>query len=136
MLSAQEALMMQAAYDEQDRIQAQNTAGLLGAAGGGLMGVAAGTVPHKIGAAVNALKGSPATGMRSMRPGFRAAGGLTGAILGGALGAGMAGIMKSESPAARLMGKLQAGGDIDEYDRMQIANELASIYNNPSRLGM
>ena len=128
--------MMQAAYDEQDRIQAQNTAGLLGAAGGGLMGVAAGTVPHKIGAAVNALKGSPATGIRSMRPGFRAAGGLTGAILGGALGAGMAGIMKSESPAARLMGKLQAGGDIDEYDRMQLANELASIYNNPSKLGM
>ena len=128
--------MMQAAYDEQDRIQAQNTAGLLGAAGGGLMGVAAGTVPHKIGAAVNALKGSPATGMRSMRPGFRAAGGLAGAVVGGALGAGMASIMKSESPSARLMGKLQAGGDIDEYDRMQIANELASIYNNPSKLGM
>ena len=128
--------MMQAAYDEQDRLQAQNTAGLLGAAGGGLMGAAAGTIPHKIGAAVNALKGSPATGMRSLRPGFRTAGGLTGAILGGALGAGMAGIMKSESPAARLMGKLQAGGDIDEYDRIQLANELASIYNNPSKLGM
>ncbi len=128
--------MMQAAYDEQDRIQTQNTAGLLGAAGGGLIGAAAGTVPHKIGAAVNALKGSPATGMRSIRPGFRAAGGLAGAIVGGALGAGMAGIIKSESPAARLMGKLQAGGDIDEYDRVQIANELASIYNNPSKLGM
>ena len=136
MLSAQEALMMQAAYDEQDRLQAQNTAGLLGAAGGGLLGAAAGSIPHKIGTAVNALKGSPATGMRSMRPGFRAAGGLTGAILGGALGAGMASIMKSESPAARLMGKLQAGGDIDEYDRVQLANELASIYNNPSKLGM
>ena len=136
MLSAQEALMLQAAYDEQDRIQQQNTAGLLGAAGGGLMGAAAGTVPHKIGSAVNALKGNPATGMRSMKPGFRAAGGLTGAILGGALGAGMSAIMKSESPAARLMGKLQAGGDIDEYDRVQLANELASIYNNPSKLGM
>ena len=136
MLSAQEALMLKAAYDEQDRIQQQNTAGLLGAAGGGLMGVAAGTVPHKIGSAVNALKGNPATGMRSMKPGFRAAGGLTGAILGGALGAGMSAIMKSESPAARLMGKLQAGGDIDEYDRIQLANELASIYNNPSKLGM
>ena len=71
-----------------------------------------------------------------MRPGVRAAGGLTGAILGGALGAGMASIMKSQSPAARLMGKLQAGGDIDEYDRQQLANELASIYNNPSKLGM
>ena len=136
MLSAQEALMMQAAYDEQDRLQAQNTAGLLGAAGGGIMGAAAGTIPHKIGSAVNALKGKPATGMRAMQPGFRAAGGLTGAILGGALGAGVAGIMKSESPAARLMGKLQAGGDINDYDRMQLANELASIYNNPSKLGM
>jgi hypothetical protein len=147
MLSAQEALMMQAAYDEQDRLQAQNTAGLLGAAGGGLMGVAAGSIPHKIGSAVNALKDSAAAskGMTrgagqqfkaAMKPGFRAAGGLTGAILGGALGAGMASIMKSESPAARLMGKLQAGGDIDDYDRMQLANELASIYNNPSKLGM
>jgi hypothetical protein len=133
MLSAQEALMMQAAYDEQDRLQAQNTAGLLGATGGGLLGAAAGTIPHKIGTAVNALKGAKPN---RMRPGFRAAGGLTGAILGGALGAGMASIMKSESPAARLMGKLQAGGDINEYDRIQLANELASIYNNPSKLGM
>ena len=136
MLSAQEALMMQAAYDEQDRLQAQNTAGLLGAAGGGLMGAAAGSIPHKIGSAVNALKGNSATGMRAMKPGFRAAGGLAGAMVGGLLGAGVAGIMKSESPAARLMGKLQAGGDIDEYDRIQLANELASIYNNPSKLGM
>ena len=128
MLSPQEALMMQAAYDEQDRLQAQNTAGLLGAAGGGLMGAAAGSVPHNIGKLLGAKP--------SMRPGFRAAGGLTGAILGGALGAGVAGIMKSESPAARIMGKLQAGGDIDEYDRIQIENELASIYNNPSKLGM
>ena len=125
MLSAQEALMMQAAYDEQDRLQAQNTAGLLGATGGGLMGIAGGALPH----AVLGKKGG-------IRPGFRAAGGLAGAIVGDALGAGMASIMKSESPSARLMGKLQAGGDIDDYDRMQIANELASIYNNPSKLGM
>ena len=146
MLSAQEALMMQAAYDEQDRIQAQNTAGLLGAAGGGLMGVAGGQIPHAISnlmsgkaganAAAQTTQAAMKNGLRSIKPGFRAAGGLTGAILGGALGAGMAGIMKSESPAARLMGKLQAGGDIDEYDRMQLANELASIYNNPSKLGM
>ena len=134
MLSAQEALMMQAAYDEQDRLQAQNTAGLLGAAGGGLLGVAGGQIPHAVS---NLMAGKAAkTGMSAMKPGFRAAGGLTGAILGGALGAGMSAIMKSESPAARLMGKLQAGGDIDDYDRMQLANELASIYNNPSKLGM
>jgi len=136
MLSPQEALMMQAAYDEQDRLQQQNTAGLLGAAGGGLMGIAAGTVPHSIGNAVNALKGTQKTAMRSMKPGFRAAGGLTGAILGGALGAGISSMMQSQSTAGRMLGKVQAGGDIDEYDRMQLANELASIYNNPSKLGM
>ena len=136
MLSPQEALMMQAAYDEQDRLQAQNTAGLLGAAGGGLMGAAVGNVPHKIGTALNSLKGNPAQGMRAMKPGFRAAGGLFGALAGGLLGGGVAAAVKSESPAARLIGKLQAGGDIDEYDRIQLENELASIYNNPSKLGM
>ena len=127
---------MQAAYDEQDRIQQQNTAGMLGVAGGGLMGIAAGSIPHNIGNAVNALKGTKPTAMRSMKPGFRAAGGLAGAMVGGLLGAGVAGIMKSESPAARIMGKMQAGGDMDEYDRIQLENELASIYNNPSKLGM
>ena len=145
MLSPQEALMMQAAYDEQDRLQQQNTAGLLGAAGGGLMGVAGGQIPHALsnlmaGAGTNAAaqttQAALKNGMRSIKPGFRAAGGLTGAILGGALGAGMSSIMKSESPAARLIGKLQAGGDMDEYDRVQLENELASIYNNPSKLGM
>ena len=133
MLSPQEALMMKAAYDEQDRIQQQNTAGLLGAAGGGLMGAAAGTIPHSIGNAINALKGTQKTPMRSIRPGFRAAGGLTGAILGGALGAGVASIMKSESPAARGMAQLQAGGDIDQYTLKQIEDELATVYNNPSQ---
>ena len=125
--------MMKAAYDEQERLQQQNTAGLLGAAGGGLMGAAAGTIPHSIGNAVNALKGTQKTPMRSIRPGFRAAGGLTGAILGGALGAGVASIMKSESPAARGMAQLQAGGDIDQYTLKQIEDELATVYNNPSQ---
>jgi len=133
MLSPQEALMMKAAYDEQERLQQQNTAGLLGAAGGGLMGAAAGTIPHSIGNAVNALKGTQKTPMRSIRPGFRAAGGLTGAILGGALGAGVASIMKSESPAARGMAQLQAGGEIDQYTLKQIEDELATVYNNPSQ---
>ena len=133
MLTVQEALMMKAAYDEQERLQAQNTAGMLGAIGGSAMGVAGGQLPHALG---ELMTGGKKSNMAKMRPGFRAAGGLTGAILGGGLGAGMASIMKSESPAARLMGKLQAGGDIDEYDRQQLANELASIYNNPSKLGM
>ena len=40
MLTVQEALMMKAAYDEEERLQAQNTAGMLGAIGGSAMGIA------------------------------------------------------------------------------------------------
>ena len=125
MLTPQEALMMQAAYDEQDRMQAQNAAGLLGATGGALMGTAGGAVPH----ALFGKKGG-------LKPGFRMAGGLTGAILGGALGAGTAALMKQESSAARLLGKIQAqGGELDELDKMALSNELTNIYNNPSKMG-
>ena len=125
MLTPEEALLMQAAYDEQDRLQAQNAAGLLGASGGALMGAAGGSVPH----ALLGKKGG-------MRPGFRMAGGLTGAILGGALGAGTAAIMKQESSAARLLGKIQSqGGQLDELDKMALSNELTNIYNNPSKMG-
>ena len=125
MLTPQEALLMQAAYDEQDRMQAQNAAGLLGATGGALMGAAGGAVPH----ALFGKKGG-------LKPGFRMAGGLTGAILGGALGAGTAALMKQESSAARLLGKIQAqGGELDELDKMALSNELTNIYNNPSKMG-
>ena len=121
--------MMQAAYDEQDRQQQMQAAGLLGAVGGAGLGAAAGAVPHSIGTAVNKLTGKKP----KMKPGFRAAGGLTGLILGGALGAGVSAMMQQQSPSARALGKIQAGGDISEYDRHLMATELASIYNNPSR---
>ena len=125
MLTPEEALMMQAAYDEQDRMQAQNAAGLLGAAGGAAMGATGGALPH----ALFGKKGG-------FRPGFRMAGGLTGAILGGALGAGTAALMKQDSSAARLLGKIQAqGGQLDELDKMALSNELTNIYNNPSKMG-
>ena len=125
--------MMKAAYDEQERIQQQNTAGLLGAAGGGLAGLAAGIVPHTIGNAVNKLKGTNKTAMRAVRPGFRAAGLGIGAMVGGLLGAGVAGVMKRESAAARGMAQMQAGGDINEYELKQIEDEITAVYNNPSR---
>ena len=133
MLTPEEALLMQAAYDEQDRLQAQNAAGLLGATGGALLGTAGGAVMHPVGRAIGRLRGTN----RPMKPGARMAGGLTGAILGGALGAGTAAVMKQESPAARLLGKIQAqGGQLDELDKMALSNELTNIYNNPSKMGM
>ena len=130
MLTPEEALLMKAAYDERDRLQQQNAAGLLGAGGGAAIGALGGTVPHALG---NLFKGKP-EGMAKLRPGFRAAGGLTGAILGGALGAGVAAVMKQESPAARLLGKMQSGQELDQVDKQAVAQELAKIYSNPQVL--
>ena len=130
MLTPEEALMMQAAYDERDRQQQQNAAGLLGALGGGAMGVAGGQIPHGISRLV---QGAP-KGMGMVKPGFRAAGGLVGAILGGALGAGTAALMKQQSPSARLLGKMQSGQELDILDKQQVAQELAKIYSNPQVL--
>ena len=131
MLSAQEALLLKAAYDEQEAIQQQNTAGLLGAAGGGVLGVAAGTIPHKNGNAVNSLKKGHQ--VNKFKPGMRMTGGVAGALVGGLLGGGVAAVMKQESAAARGMAQLQAGGDINEYEMKQIEDEIAAVYSNPSR---
>ena len=63
------------------------------------------------------------------------AGGLTGLILGGGLGAGMAAIMKRESDAGALLGKIQAqGGVLDENDELKLAQVLGDLYDSPSQL--
>ena len=131
MLTPEEALLMKAAYDEQDRQQAMNAAGLLGAAGGAAMGAAGGAPLHALGKALGGQK----PGIRGrLKPGPRLAGGLTGMILGGGLGAGVAAMMKQESPAARLLGKMQSGQELDVVEREAIAQELAEIYRNPQVL--
>ena len=133
MLTPAEALLMQAAKDEEQRLQAMNAAGLLGTVGGGLIGTAGGQGPHMLGKAIGALKGSN----HRLKPGARMAGGLTGAILGGALGAGTAALMKRESPAANLLGKIQAqGGRLTPQDEYALASALGEAYTNPSELGM
>lgn len=135
MLSPEELLLFQAVKDEQDRQDAMNQGGIVGGIGGAGLGVLGGTVPHKLGNALNRLKGTQAkTIARSLKPGFRMAGGLTGLILGGGLGAGIAAIMKKESDAGQLLGKIQAqGGELDEMDQMQLSKILGSMYNSPSQ---
>tara|TARA_B100001778_G_scaffold272170_1_gene234315 strand:- start:319 stop:732 length:414 start_codon:yes stop_codon:yes gene_type:complete len=135
MLSPEELLLFKAVKDEQERQEAMDQAGMLGGIGGAALGALGGTVPHKLGNALNRLKGTkPKTVARSLKPGFRMAGGLTGLILGGGLGAGMAAMMKKDSDAGQLLGKIQAqGGEMDEIDQMQLSRLLGDMYNSPSQ---
>ena len=135
---------MKAVQDEIEREEAAQLGGALGATGGALLGAGIGAVPHSLGNAVNALKdrGAAARGMtpvrkplRALKPGYRMAGGLTGLILGGGLGAGTAALMKRDSEAGRLLGKVQAqGGSINKVDEMQLAQLLGEMYQTPSQL--
>ena len=127
MLSVQEALLLKAAQEEVEAEQAVQ----LGAASGGVLGAVAGrltgAIPHQVGRGLNALSGrTPA----AMRPGFRMAGGLTGAILGGALGAGTAAVMKQNNPSAQLLAKIQSSGELTPQDEQQLENILTEIYSN------
>ena len=129
MLSLEEALLFKAVQEEQENQAAMQAAGVLGVGGGALLGTAAGTVPHQVGRGLNALRGTTA---RPLRPGFRMAGGLTGAILGGALGAGAAALMKQDG-AGKALGKVQAkGGQMNEVEREEVARLLGELYSNPS----
>ena len=136
MLSPEEVLLFQAVQAEQERQEATQAGGILGGLGGAAMGALGGTVPHKLGNAINNLKGTrPVSVARSLKPGYRMAGGLTGLILGGGLGAGMAAMMKQDNEAGQLLGKLQAqGGQMDAIDEMNLARLLGEAYSSPSQL--
>ena len=131
MLSNEELLLFQAVKDEEERLQSIQAAGLLGA---GLGGVALGTVGsgvHALGNAVNKMR--PKHTPKRFKPGPRLAGGLTGMIIGGGLGAGVSAIMQKESEAARLLAKIQTG-NMDAFSTKDLENLLAATYNQPSQL--
>lgn len=68
-----------------------------------------------------------------VRPGARMAGGLMGALVGGALGTGTAELVKRESPSARLIAKIQTqGGRLTPQDEQLMENILANAYSNVS----
>jgi hypothetical protein len=142
MLSPEEVLLFQAVKDEEERLAALQAAGIIGAVGGASVGATAGSVPHSIGNAINAGKDALAARqglapsrppMSRLRPGFRAAGGLVGMILGGGLGAGTAALLRQGSEAGEMLGKIQAQrGQLSEMDQRKYAQLLGEIYNNPS----
>ena len=58
----------------------------------------------------------------------RMAGGLVGLILGGGLGAGIRQQMMSESPAARMLAKLQTTGSLTQGERNELEDILTETY--------
>ena len=86
---------------------------------------------HNAGVLINKMSGRKAN---PIKPGVRMAGGLVGAVLGGALGAGTRQAMVSESPAARMLAKIQTTGELSYADQQALENILADTYSNT--LGM
>ena len=56
------------------------------------------------------------------------AGGLVGMIVGGGLGAGIAAQARRENPAAEILGKVVAGGDLTYSDKIALENMAADYY--------
>ena len=106
--SIEDILMAKAMADAENRIDPGVAMG-----GGAAVGATLGALPG-----VGGFKG-------------RMAGGLIGAILGGGLGAGARQMMVRDSPAAGILAKMQAQGELNPMDQMQLQSVLKDIYNNP-----
>ena len=65
-----------------------------------------------------------------LKPGSRMAGGLVGAVLGGALGVGAKQMMIQESPAARLLAKIQTDGELSDSEAEELKQVLTNTYNS------
>jgi len=141
-VSIEDILLARAAADEASRPTTEQVAAT-GAVLGSLGGVALGGVPHEASRAIGGAKrlmsralggdGNVPLGNR-IKPGYRMAGGLVGAILGGALGAGARQLMIQESPAARLLARAQVNGEMTAADEKMLEDILADTYSNT--LGM
>lgn len=132
MLSTEEILLFKAVEDEEKRLSDMQAAGLLGAGVGGVALGGAGAAVHGAGNMLNQVV-RPNYQPARFKTGARIAGGLTGMVLGGALGAGASAMMQQESPAARLMAKIQTG-NMEDIDTKTLENLLADTYNKPSNM--
>jgi hypothetical protein len=79
-------------------------------------------------AALGAASGATVGAMANRKKRF--AGGLTGLILGGGLGAGVRQQMIAESPAARYLAKIQVGEDLTSQELAELENILTDTYSN------
>ena len=99
----------------------------------------AGQPVHMAGNAVNAGRdalaarqglSAPRQPMRALKPGPRMAGGLVGMITGGGLGAAIANQARQENPAAEILGKVTAGGDLSIQDKAVLESLVTDYYKN------
>jgi len=139
----QSLLMRQAILDEENRLQPEQGAAL-GATAGAVLGTLTGVPIHMMGqgkinradkmAAEAGMSVAPRQVMKDrMRPGARMAGGLVGALAGGALGAGTAELVKRESPSARLIAKIQTqNGRLTPQDEQIMEGIITNLLSNPS----
>ena len=125
-VSIEDILLARAQQDEASRPSAGQAASA-GAIGGALLGMVAGQPVHNAGVLLNRMSGRKAN---PIKPGMRMAGGLVGAVLGGALGAGAQQMMIKESPAARMLAKVQTTGELSYADQQALENILADTYSN------
>lgn len=139
-ISIEEALLAKAAQDQQERMSLGDSA-IIGSGLGALAGATAGSIPHRAGVEINKLKDRLALNQglsrtnyqnfkTAIKPGPRFAGGLVGAILGGALGAGIRQATMQNSPAAVLLAKIQTGETLTPVEQQMLKSELASTYSN------
>ena len=126
MSTLQDILYAKALADTQYR-ETDSTGMAVGALTGTALGAAAAPVTQ-----LAPLKGGSRTSLAAARAGNvgrRLAGGLVGAIVGGALGEGVKRIAMNQSPAATMLARIQAnGGAITRYDQAQLEAILREIY--------
>jgi hypothetical protein len=120
----EDILLMKAAQERQEKMSPQ-TGAILGAAAVGAGGLAIGDLAQRLNPTI--VKGN--FGAR-LQPGRRFAGGLVGAVLGGALGAGVASSQRNYSPAAALLAKVQTQGELSAADQNALQAVLQDIYTN------
>ena len=131
-------LQAKIAEDNEQAALAGNIAMVPGALLGAGAGFDVGSIQHAVGQGKDALMNrvtkmvggkvrEPGI-MERLRPGTRMAGGLIGAVLGGALGkVAMEEALKSD--AGKLLAKAQINGELNEQDKSDLQQLVAAYYN-------
>ena len=124
-IAIEKVLLAKEARDAEERPSTQDVA-IGGALAGSVVGGLTGNVLHNIDKVLSARSGKHP---HVLKPGPRLAGGLLGAILGGALGAGTRELAMQNSPAAALLAKMQTG-ELNESERNQLRQVLTETYSD------